>query len=173
MEKSFLRSGCGLIGLILVVLVAGFFGDGPLPWAKARWETYRSRRAYHEGTYEQALARANVAIDERPNYRLAHYLKGLAQEQLRDHDGAIASYTRAIELDESRASQALAYRGGIYARFGGWEKAAPDFERAVALEPDNSTVRINYGVALGNEDRDAEALVHHDRAVELDPTSAV
>lgn len=97
----------------------------------------------------------------------------MAQEGSRDYDGAIASCTRAIELDESRASRSLAYRGGIYAKFGRWEQATSDFERAVALKPDDPTVRNCYGAALGNADRDAEALVHYDRAVELNPTDAM
>lgn len=73
MERFRDRCSGVLTGLILVALIAYFFGGEPLLWTKARWETCRSRQAYTAGNYEQALARANVATDECPNYRLAHY----------------------------------------------------------------------------------------------------
>ena len=47
--------------------------------------------------------------------------------------------------------------------------ALQHYARAVALEPDSAILENNYGGALGSAGRFADALVHVQRALQIDP----
>jgi tetratricopeptide (TPR) repeat protein len=66
-----------------------------------------------------------------------------AEKQAKPDDVEI--YTLVLELNP-RAAGAYGARGAAYAAAGQWDKAAPDFERAVQLKPD--TVLLHYWLAV-------------------------
>ena len=56
-----------------------------------------------QGDYRGAIADYDRAIELRPDYAEAYYLRGSAKMGLGDYRGAIADYDRAIELDPKDA----------------------------------------------------------------------
>ena len=77
---------------------------------------------------------ACLALD--PQNAHAHHNRGIGLQQLRRHHEAADAFTRAIELDEGRATQANAYfmRGQALDAAGEYERAVKDFTRALHLD---------------------------------------
>src|SRR5438128_7669797 len=61
--------------------------------------------------------------------------RGLAREAKGDHDGAIADYSRAIELDPKFAVGAYSNRGLAKQAKGDLDGAIADYNRAIELDP--------------------------------------
>jgi tetratricopeptide (TPR) repeat protein len=84
---------------------------------------------------------------------------------------AIAAARKAVALDDSlpEAHRALAFAE----MYGAWDFADADkeFQRAIALNPNDSQARLWYANALGELGRFPEALNQMDKAQELDPSS--
>jgi len=59
------------------------------------------------GHPDKALSSFRRALHIAPNYALAHYNLGAAQDQLRDYENALQSYARALELDPTLADPAV------------------------------------------------------------------
>ena len=62
--------------------------------------------------------------------------------------------------------------GNLYLRNGQAEKALPLYGRAVRFRPDHPGTRNNYGVALEQTGRLAEAQLQYEAALRLDPAFA-
>jgi tetratricopeptide (TPR) repeat protein len=71
---------------------------------------------------------------------------GYAKEDAGDHYGAIADYTRAIEL---RPNYDMAYNNRGWAKYGlkDYSGAIVDFDKAIQLNPNNDYAWCNRGVA--------------------------
>src|SRR5437763_16770801 len=72
--------------------------------------------------------------------------RGLAKETKGDHDGAIADYNRAIELDPK---QPKAYRNRGFAKKAeeGHDGTVADYNRAIELYPKQAKGYYSRGVA--------------------------
>ena len=88
-----------------------------------------------------------------------------------DHDGAIADYSRAIELDPDLV---LAYRarGWVYLLIGDLDQAIADYDRAVELDPDRAAHYASRGMAYQERGDLDRAIADFDRWVELDTETA-
>lgn len=122
---------------------------------------------------DRALAASRQAVDLDPDLPEAHTTLGVARLLFEyDWEGALAEFSRAVELDGTHA-RAHAWKG-LYAtlRAAGPTGRLPDASlRAVDLEPHSEWVRTTVGhtfVAAGAYD---EALEQHDRALEIEPES--
>ncbi len=94
---------------------------------------------------------------------------GLQKAAMGDRKGAIADFTRAIELDPEFVG-ALTERGRAYSSGGDREKALEDYARALQLDPNNVEVLNDRGsVRLAGENL-AGAIADFNRVIELDPT---
>jgi tetratricopeptide (TPR) repeat protein len=94
---------------------------------------------------------------------------GLQKAAVGDRNGAIADFTRAIELDPEFVD-ALTERGRAYSSGGDREKALEDYGRALQLDPNNVEILNDRGsVRLARENLEG-AIADFDRAIELDPT---
>jgi Tfp pilus assembly protein PilF len=78
---------------------------------------------------------------------------------------------KALALDDSlaEAHAVLAFAATYYD--WDWKEAEKEFTRAVALNPNNATIRMFYGVYLDCMGRFEEGLLEHSRAREIEPTS--
>lgn len=100
----------------------------------------------------------------------AHYLRALLRlEVYRDVPGAIASFSRAVELDPQFAE---AHNNlGVYLLQAGNHQAAVDHLRAaVALSPSWAKAHLNLGDALRAMRQYDQAQAELQRAQQLDPT---
>jgi tetratricopeptide (TPR) repeat protein len=96
---------------------------------------------------------------------------GLEKEDRDDFPGAIADFTRAIELDP-RDAEAWMNRGAARGRLGQLDEAIADMDRAIALRPDFALAYQNRGVSRGMKGDHAGAIDDYTRAIELMPRLA-
>jgi tetratricopeptide (TPR) repeat protein len=102
---------------------------------------------------------------------LEHCARGAARLAEGDVPGALAAFTRALELDPE-CPQAWNNRGAAHFRCGEVIRACDDFERAVALNPSYAEAANNRGIARHALADYAGALADFDRALEIRPDYA-
>ncbi|MDP9198972.1 MAG: tetratricopeptide repeat protein, partial [Pseudomonadota bacterium] len=145
----------------------------------------RGRFYWNEGDptdLEKARQNFERALEIDPDYALAHaamadyysalpfYSSSLPDEVFPKAKAAVA---RALELDGqlAEAHAALAYIRTYYD--WDWRDAGKEFELALARDPNNASLRHRYSRYLSSLGRTDEALVHMQRARELDPLSLI
>ena len=97
-----------------------------------------------------ALATAAVVLSTQAAVAQSadHYLnRGVTKYRLRDYQGAIADYTRAIEINPQYAD-AYYNRGTIKGRdLGDTQGAIADFSKAIQIDPQDASAYYNRGIA--------------------------
>ncbi|XP_078049481.1 small glutamine-rich tetratricopeptide repeat-containing protein beta isoform X2 [Augochlora pura] len=84
------------------------------------------------------------------------------------HHEAIASYTRAIELNGTNAVY-YCNRAAAYSKIGFHERAISDCKAALAIDPTYSKAHGRLGLAYSSLNRLVEAGVSYKKAVEMEP----
>ena len=79
---------------------------------------------------------------------------------------------RAVALDDSLAEAHTALAGYLHVFEWDWAGAEREYRRAIALDPNEPTAHLWYGLLLEQVGRFDEAIVERRRAVELDPLAA-
>ncbi len=95
---------------------------------------------------EEAIARLDKLIAREPENYDAHVTKGNLERGREKWLAAAESYTKALGLSEkveNRHWSVLYFRGISYERAKQWQKAEPDFLKALELRPDQPQV-LNY-----------------------------
>jgi tetratricopeptide (TPR) repeat protein len=77
----------------------------------------------------------------------AYLHRGVAHEDKREYDRAVADYSKAIELDPS--ADAYYYRGSVYRKKGDFDRALADFSEVIRLTPDPTQGILARGDNLG------------------------
>lgn len=103
----------------------------------------------------------NDAAKEHFEHGVQAFASGALEESL-DH------FTHAIEADEA-FHKAYVSRGAALLRLERPADARADFDRALALEPDNSRTHHLRGLSYAQQGQDDSALADFNRAIELDP----
>ena len=117
-------------------------------------------------SYRYGFAYGNEGNEaERYNNRGIAYIKRNKLEQ------AIASFSKAIELDPSYAN-AYCNRGVVYYCQGEYERAIIDYSEAIELDPRHVVTYNNRGVAYGNQGEHEKAIGDLTRAIEIKPDYA-
>ena len=103
----------------------------------------------------------------------AHFLLGVAYQQLRRNDEAVRALERAVSIDSNRPDRLRAL-AQAYEQAG----RAPDtidslYRRALSVQPALAWIRADYGDFLQAQDRRAEAEREYRRAVAEQPSLAV
>ena len=122
--------------------------------------------------------RGAIALD--PSYAAAYAKLALSTAFLADQTGdmqgieeAAADADKAVALAPDEAAGYVA-RGYIHANWKwDWEAARTDFETALALDANDSSVQLNYAGLLASIGRLPEAIAAAQRAVALDPMSDI
>lgn len=70
-----------------------------------------------------------------PDSALSHNNRGLSRLKIKDFDGAVNDFNKAVELDP-RNAKVFFNRGIALARKGDFQKAIKDFEKAANLDPE-------------------------------------
>ena len=120
------------------------------------------------GSFEQALAACDQALQLRKNYALAHHINGSVQQCLGKMNKAIDGYRSALKLDPVLA-EAHYFLGNALQMTGKSEEAVSCYRSAIDVQPDYLEALSNLGAVLMNLHRFEEALVPLQRASRLCP----
>ena len=119
--------------------------------------------------YTEALKRYDSLIDSKSPDALNLFRRAAAEEALGNSEKALDLYDQAIRLDP-KAPLAYLARGVLLAgRKRAYERAIGDFDKVLALEPDNVQALIRRGDAYGQLGDIARGLADLDRAIALAP----
>jgi tetratricopeptide (TPR) repeat protein len=132
---------------------------------------YRSDQRLSEliehGSYDEARILSDKMLRERPGFVDGHVQRAEIAAAQGDSAGAIAHYSKAMELDpkSERARLGLARALNNQRRFG---------EAARLLEgtPPSADAEMQLGLALASQGRLDQSLEHYRKALALDPNSA-
>src|SRR6266481_6790746 len=105
-----------------------------------------------------------------PNLKQAerYYESGLKKQQAGNLDGAIAAYSRAIELNPNY-TEAYNNRGNVKGAKEDHDGAIADLNHAIELNPKYAKAYYNRGNVKGDKGDHDGAIADFDRAIELDP----
>jgi len=115
---------------------------------------------------EQALAKMN-AID--PNSVLAHEMSGEIMESMKNYDGAIVEYKKAVEMAPHQAGTHYAL-GNAYWNLAQWTAATEQFHQELSNDPHNCMAQWKLGNILLEENiQPEEALADTEKALAACP----
>jgi tetratricopeptide (TPR) repeat protein len=100
-----------------------------------------------------------------------YYDRGLTAQQKRDWNGALAGYSRAIELNPKYV-EAYNNRGYVKRNKGDVDGAIADYSRALDLDPQHTKSYNNRGVAKVEKGDFDGAIADFNRAIDQDPQYA-
>jgi len=138
------------LGVTSALLLAGLTGL-----------TLKQSLIWREST---ALWSAAIRID--PDVYFTWHNRGRAKAAAGDVDGAIADFSRAIEL-RSGFPDPWHERGRAWTRKGRQDLAAADLAVALRLNPPHAGLAFELGIAEARSGKPKDALVHLSRALEL------
>ena len=98
----------------------------------------------------------------------AYTRRGNAKDKVGDHEGAIANYDRAIEINPQYA-RAYNNRGVAKSNMGNHEDAIADQGRAIEINPQYAKAYSNRGIAKRKIGDYKGAIADYDRAIEINP----
>jgi tetratricopeptide (TPR) repeat protein len=108
------------------------------------------RRARQSGDCRGATASFKGAVSANPNFYLALYNLGLAQETCHDPEGASESYRRAAVLEPKQPVRDASFYntyGWFLFQQKQYAEAARQFEQALQIEPNHPKARSNLAAA--------------------------
>lgn len=138
-------------------------GPAPSPQQMAALE-----RMMNAGDPRAAVSEAKRLAMLFPRAPALLNLLGLAQARAGQHEDALASYSRVIEIDPGFAG-AHANKANAYALLGQYDNVEASARAALALDPNMAQAHMLLGYALVNTDRAAQALEPFKTAVRLAP----
>jgi len=128
-----------LIQRTLAVLVLG--GSGWLVYSyqanapdRARAELALGVEKLSPGTYQEAMAHFNRAIQIWPEYSEAYLSRAVAEHDQSQREAALADLEKTLDLDPDSTS-AYNERGQIYLESGDTRKAIQEFSRSIQVTP--------------------------------------
>ncbi|MFW6076189.1 MAG: tetratricopeptide repeat protein [Hyphomicrobiales bacterium] len=144
--------------------------DSPL-WASAEIQIATNLDRLER--FDEALARIDGLIAERPDYYDALVARGNLMRLHEKWDEAAESYARALDLigtPERQHWTVVYFRAISYERAGKWALAEADFRTALELEPEHPSVLNYLGYSLVDQGLNLdEAMEMIEKAVELRP----
>jgi predicted O-linked N-acetylglucosamine transferase (SPINDLY family) len=96
---------------------------------------------------------------------------GNLRQKLKRFESALASYDKAIELEQGHASAFLG-RGVSLVSLRRFADALASYDQAIALDDQFAEAYINRGIVLQEMGKTEAAIVSFNRAIQLDPTFA-
>jgi Flp pilus assembly protein TadD len=126
---------------------------------------------YNHGRLEEVVRQATEIAAEFPNAVILYNILGAANAGLRNLDGAIASFSKAVRIKpdyfEAHNNLGLALQNR-----GRFEEAIASFSKAVQIKPDYAEAHNNLGAALKYQGRLAEAVASLGKALQIEPDHA-
>jgi len=123
----------------------------------------------HMKLSEQALSKLN-AID--PDSVYSHQISGEVMESMKNFDGALLEYKKAVELAPQQPGTRYLL-GNAYWSIQMWEPAAEQFRAELANDPANCAAQWKLGnIALEQRQDPADALAQIEKALSICPSLA-
>ena len=131
-------------------------------------------RAYNAPANSHQFKIDNYDMCINLNYKYkssAYYNRGISKKNLKDYQGAITDYTKAIELDPDYAD-AYINRGISKRNLKDYYGAITDYTKAIELDPDDADAYNNRGVVKDDLKDYYGAITDYTKAISLDPDYA-
>lgn len=131
--------------------------------------------ASKKGNFKATLKYTEQAIGVFPGYSRAYFNRGVVRKEFGDNQGALADYTRAIELYPDTISPprilhfAYSNRGILRFKLGDNSGAIADSSEAIKLNPNEPGYYGNRGMAYHELKNYESAIADYSRAIELKP----
>lgn len=123
-----------------------------------------------ERKFQEAEAHFQLALELNPNYLLAYFWSGNNFGDWRRDQEAIDRYQQALKQDPM--SSAIAGNLALYYRgLGDLDRSQEILDRAIELNPEDSSLYIQYAGLNSTRGEHQEALEHAEKALSLNPTS--
>ncbi|TFI52074.1 tetratricopeptide repeat protein [Mastigocladus laminosus UU774] len=123
---------------------------------------------YTAKEYEAAVASYDKALEIKPDYHQAWYIRGIALDELGRNEEAIASYDKALEI-KPELHQTWYIRGITLDDLGRYEEAIASYDKALEIKPELHQIWYIRGIALDELGRNEEAIASYDKALEIKP----
>ena len=109
-------------------------------------------------------------IEKDPRDAVAYYNRGVAHDEKKDYDPAIADYTRVIEIHPEAA--VYSNRGYAYTHKRDYDRAFADYASAAATDAGYADTYFNRGNAYDDIKDFDRAAAEYSKAIAIDPMSA-
>jgi Tfp pilus assembly protein PilF len=160
-----------LISALAVILVAGatpvFFGR-PSASRRAYFELEVARKHLAHGQDEIALRHLAKAIEIKPDYARAHWLRADILVRQGKRELGEASLRRAVEVAPDRSDIRCSLAAFLSKR-GRTAEAIEQYRKALEREPESAPLHNNLGVELAKAEQTTEAIRQLEWAISLDP----
>ena len=123
------------------------------------------------GDHAKALREIDLALKINANSAPPHNNRGVALQELRRLDEALASFERAVSIKRDYAD-AHSNRANVLKALRRYDEALAGYDRALALRPDHAEAHSNRADALHKLKRFEDALTSCERALALKPDFA-
>lgn len=129
-----------------------------------------------QGDFQQAIADGEEGLAVFPNQAELYLYTGIAYSQTKKYDKAVSYLKNAADLeteDQEIRTQIFSTLGDSYNALKNYKESDQSYEKALAINPDNSYVLNNYAYYLslrGENLEKAEAMSK--RSVQLNPNNA-
>jgi tetratricopeptide (TPR) repeat protein len=124
------------------------------------------------GQYQDAQGLAQRMLQRNPNDAQAHILLANALAGMKDTEGAIAMFEKAVTLDPKRAGT-YTELGSAQLASGDREAAEKAFRKAIEIDPKSATARMAFANFMWATGKLPEAEQEMRAALELDPNHLV
>ena len=120
------------------------------------------------GRFDEAVAAARIAIEQRPDHANTHHVLGRALAGLKRFEEGEAAFSKAREL-APRDARIAHNMGQMYREAGRHEEAVEQFREALGIQPELAVAHGSMGIALNTLGRYEEALEATTTAMSLRP----
>ncbi|WP_411275621.1 tetratricopeptide repeat protein [Daejeonella sp.] len=129
-----------------------------------------------QGDYQQAIADGEEALAVFPNQAELYLYTGIAYSQTKKYDKAVSYLKNAADLeteDKEIQAQIFSTLGDSYNALKKFKESDQYYDKALALNPDNSYILNNYAYYLSLRGENLEkAEKMSKRSVQIDPNNA-
>ncbi|AFY31115.1 CHAT domain-containing protein [Calothrix sp. PCC 7507] len=119
------------------------------------------------GDFEGAISSYDKALEIKPGYYEAWYLRGYALSNLKRNEEAIASFDKVLAIQPDYYA-AWNRKGAALDHLKRYEDAIASFDQAIKIDPDNHEAWHNKGNMLDKLGEYEKALISYDKAQQLD-----
>lgn len=163
------RLGRGIAGASVAILLAA------VPPALAQQTDDTLAQCQDQSVEPKARAEACTSVIERGDADRkadAHLSRGLVREQAGDGEGALADYTKAIELDGENEN-AWFNRGNVHESLGRYEHAVRDYDKAISINDKDADFFNNRGRVYDILGQSEKSVADFTAAIALNPRHAM
>lgn len=128
----------------------------------------RANAFYGSKAYYSLLKDADYILKIKPDTTVGFVLQGLAHTKLRQHDNALAAFSKAIEMEPGNSDHYV-NRGTVKYYQKKWDEAAVDFKKALLLKPSEANAVNALGLIATDKNRLDSAQYYFESALKITP----